>query len=58
MPASGLEVILSPNGGRMLQPVIVVSRNLGEEDSLAVVGMSQEDICFRLQSPALQFQVP
>lgn len=42
----------------MLQPVIVVSRNLGEEDSLAVVGMSQEDICFRLQSPALQFQVP
>ena len=38
----------------MLQPVIVISCGLGESDALMVVGLSPEQITFKLQAPATQ----
>ena len=51
--AAGHEIVISPDGKPMLQPVFVVSHGMGEKDALAVVGLTKEDYTFVMQMPAM-----
>ena len=54
---AGHTVVLSPDGGPMLQPVFVISMGLGAHDALCVVGLTEESYSYTVQMPALQHGV-